>query len=165
MMDKIKATFKEQLFSTIIHVNVKLKEAQNEGTHILKYDKYSRGTKDYYSLSREVIMQEKFTQVMPVLQERMEQILKEELPKINKANFTVFAPEAKEVYLVGEFNDWKIDPASRMEKENGTWRKNVSITPGSYRYRFVIDGIWTEDPANPQKAQNPYGQMDSLVEV
>jgi hypothetical protein len=164
-MDKIKSTFQNKLFSTIIHVNVKLKEAQNEGTHILKYDKYSRGTKDYYSLSKELLLQEKFSQVMPVLQERMEKILKDELPKMARSTFKVFAPGAKEVYLVGEFNDWKMDNASRMSHTNGSWNKEIKVTPGCYRYRFVIDGVWTEDPSNPQKAINPYGQMDSLIEV
>jgi MinD-like ATPase involved in chromosome partitioning or flagellar assembly len=165
MLEKIKVAFKHQLFSTIIHVNVKLKEAQNAGTHVFAYDKYSRGTKDYYSLSREVLMQEKFAHVMPQLQEKMEKIIKQETPKLAKTALSIFAPHAKEVYVVGEFNDWKMDKDSRMEENNGTWRKNISITPGSYRYRFVIDGVWTEDPRNPAKAMNPYGQMDSLVEV
>ncbi len=165
MLDKIKADFKDKLFSTIIHVNVKLKEAQNEGTHILQYDKYSRGTKDYFSLSREILMQENFTGVMPAIQEKMEKILKEELPKLAKVGFAFYAPEAKEVYLVGEFNDWKMDTNSRMQKDDKGWRKNMQLEPGAYRYRFVVDGVWTEDPANPQKALNPYGQMDSLIEA
>lgn len=165
MLDKIKTTFKDKLFSTIVHVNVKLKEAQNEGTHILKFDKYSRGSKDYFSLSRELIIDEKLADVMPKLREKMNQILKEELPKLDGVTFSLFAPAAKDVYLVGEFNDWKVGSESKMEKTNDTWRKKVDITSGSYRYRFVIDGIWTEDPSNPTKAVNPYGQMDSLIEV
>ncbi|MFH1507085.1 MAG: ParA family protein, partial [Candidatus Omnitrophota bacterium] len=48
----LKERFPDKLFSTIIHVNVKLKESQNKGIHILSYDKYSRGAKDYFSLSR-----------------------------------------------------------------------------------------------------------------
>ena len=59
LLGKIKADFKDRLFSNIIHVNVKLKEAQNQGAHIFDFDKYCRGAKDYFSLAREIIIQEK----------------------------------------------------------------------------------------------------------
>jgi hypothetical protein len=184
MLDKIKATFKNQMFSTIIHVNVKLKEAQNEGTHILNYDKYCRGTKDYFSLSREmitadskgepVVVAEKSRSSAPAkepkmetLSKRMETILKEELPKIklNEVELTLQAPDASRVYVAGDFNGWKTDDTTLMVQDNGVWKKRVSLTAGSYRYKFVKDGEWIEDPANPKVATNPYGQKDSLIEV
>jgi len=59
ILDHIKKTFKSNLFDNMVHVNVKLKEAQSEGTHIFVYDKYCRGAKDYFSLAREIITQEK----------------------------------------------------------------------------------------------------------
>ena len=59
MLEKIKTTFKSKVLGTIIHVNVKLKEAQNSGTHIFNYDKYCRGAKDYFTLSREILTAEK----------------------------------------------------------------------------------------------------------
>ncbi len=181
MLDKIKKTFKNQLFSTIIHVNVKLKEAQNEGTHIFNYDKYCRGTKDYYSLSREMISADDKTaqpeeavtksavkEPKPeTLAKRMEAILKEELPriKLNEVTLTLQAPGASRVYVAGDFNGWKTDDTTLMEQDNGVWTKRVSLTAGSYRYKFVKDGEWIEDPANPKVATNPYGQKDSLIEV
>jgi chromosome partitioning protein len=176
MLNWIKLNFTERLFRTIIHVNVKLKEAQNEGKDILNYDKYCRGTKDYYSLSREIIMQEKVTegapsetqpalQESPTLEERMQETIKEELRKLSEVSFSVMAPEAKEVHLVGDFNNWKIDETSRMDKEKDNWKKKINLTHGKYRYRFVIDGKWTEDTNNPNKETNPFGEMDSLLEL
>jgi len=182
MLDKIKKAFKDQMFSTIIHVNVKLKEAQNEGTHIFNYDKYCRGTKDYYSLSREIITKdgkdvlaveeiEKKPAVKGTktenLASRMEAILKEELPriKLNEVTLTLKAPGASRVYVAGDFNGWKLDETTLMEHNNGLWTKRISLTPGSYRYKFVKDGEWLEDPNNPKAATNPYGQKDSLIEV
>jgi chromosome partitioning protein len=173
MLAKIKANFKGKLFSTIIHVNVKLKEAQNSGAHILNYDKYCRGAKDYHSLAREIIMQENATTAPFVsLENRMEVILKEEIPKITeelpKAKeivFSVAAPSAKEVYLAGEFNGWKLDDTTRMSNENGTWTKRLNLENGKYRYRFVVDGEWIEDRGNPAKEVNPYGSVDSLIEI
>ncbi len=168
MLEKIKTDYQNMLFSNIIHVNVKLKESQNEGLHIFAYDKYCRGAKDYFSLSREIITQE-VPAAGVVLEETMEkqmkEILKETLPKLNTITLTVKAPEAKEVYLAGEFNNWKLDEHSRMEQTNGCWTKHLNLNSGKYRYRFVIDGNWIEDADNPLKELNAYGTMDSLLKI
>jgi chromosome partitioning protein len=165
MLDKIRTTFKDRLYSNIIHVNVKLKEAQNQGTHIYKYDKYCRGAKDYFSLARELIMQEVSALPEVSLERKMKQILKEQLPRLNKVVFKVSAPQAKEVFVAGDFNAWRLDENSRMMQEDGAWQKTLDLSKGTYHYRFVIDGKWTEDQSNPTKEMNPYGQMDSIIEV
>jgi 1,4-alpha-glucan branching enzyme len=79
--------------------------------------------------------------------------------------FSIPAPEAKEVYVVGDFNRWQLSNENRMALEGGTWRKSLNLAKGRYHYRFVIDGKWIEDPANPVQELNPYGSMDSLIEV
>ena len=165
MLEKIKEDFKERLFSNIIHVNVKLKEAQNQGKHVLDFDKYCRGAKDYFSLAREIITQEKTPTPALVLEKRMQEILKEQLPRLTEVAFSIFAPKASDVYLVGEFNNWQVNESARMIQNNGTWNKKINLNTGRYRYRFVVDGNWVEDTANPQKEANPYGSLDSLVEV
>jgi len=168
MLEKIKSTFKDKLFSNIIHVNVKLKEAQNEGTHILNYDKYCRGTKDYFSLSREIITQENTppsSNPGPALKQKMREALKKELPKLMEIVFSVFAPEAKEVYVCGDFNNWKLDDESRLISHNGTWSRKLQLNSGRYHYRFVIDGKWVEDFNNPCRETNPYGELNSLLEI
>jgi len=175
MLDKIKNTFRKKIFDTIVHVNVRLKEAQNSGTHIFNFDKYCRGAKDYFSLSREIItLREKESGAkaadpgaMAALEKRMEEVLKDELPKFKftEVNLTLSAPEAKEVYVAGDFNDWKVGENSQMKQENGNWTITINLVPGRYRYRFVKDGEWLEDPGNPKQAKNPYGQLDSLIEV
>jgi len=169
MLEKIKTDYQNKMFSNIIHVNVKLREAQNAGLHILTYDKYCRGAKDYFSLSREIITQEDSPRPVSgpekAMEKRMKEILKETLPKLSTVTLTIKAPGAKEVYLAGEFNNWKLDENSRMEQANGCWIKRLKLDKGSYRYRFVIDGSWVEDPANPLNRLNPYGSRDSLLEV
>jgi chromosome partitioning protein len=165
MLERIKKDFRDKLFNNIIHVNVKLKEAQNQGTHVFNYDKYCRGAKDYFSLSREIITREKTPTPALVLEKRMNEILKERLPQLTEIMFSIFAPEAKDVYLVGEFNNWQINDSGRMMQNNGTWSKNIKLNSGKYRYRFVIDGNWVEDTSNPLKEVNPYGSVDSLVEI
>lgn len=177
MLDYIRATFRRSLFSTIVHVNVKLKEAQSNGSHILDFDKYCRGAKDYFSLSREIITLEK-NKEEPIIKEaikivqapaktrelekHMEKVLKEELSEFI---FSLKAPHAKEVHVVGDFNGWKVGNDSTMEINDGNWRKRVNLNPGRYHYRFVIDGNWAEDPENPAKVKNPFGELNSIVEI
>jgi chromosome partitioning protein len=146
MLKRIKEGFADNLFNTIIHVNVKLKEAQNQGKHIINYNKYSRGAKDYFSLSREIITQEEpFS--LPVI------------------TFSLDVPEAKEVFLAGDFNQWQVNDQSRMKLDNGIWGKRLQLQPGCYKYRFVVDGQWCHDPRNPRAQVNPFGSKDSLLEV
>jgi chromosome partitioning protein len=169
MLSRIKANFKEILYSNIIHVNVKLKEAQNQGADVLTYDKYCRGAKDYFSLAREIITQEKGQKAVAApekMEKRLREIIKQELPKLSEVFFMVSAPEAKEVHLAGDFNGWKLDESSRMEHDgNGVWKKRLNLENGKHRYRFVVDGKWVEDATNPFKETNPYGTLDSLIEV
>jgi 1,4-alpha-glucan branching enzyme len=95
----------------------------------------------------------------------MREVIKEKLPVFQEVSFSVTAPQAKEVYLVGDFNNWKIEPRFRMQQENGAWKKKVELTSGRHYYRFVIDGSWTEDTSNPHKQVNSFGWADSVIEV
>jgi 1,4-alpha-glucan branching enzyme len=73
-------------------------------------------------------------------------------------------PEAKEVYVAGEFNNW--DPkADRMVKRMGVFRKMLQLQPGEYQYRFVVDGTWHSDPTAPKQVPNEFGTTNSVVQV
>ncbi|MGV3539657.1 MAG: glycogen-binding domain-containing protein, partial [Rufibacter sp.] len=50
-------------------------------------------------------------------------------------------PNAKSVYLAGDFNDW--DPQSfAMKKEGNEWVFQVHLPPGKTRYKFIVNGEW-----------------------
>ena len=59
MLETFKEKFSELLFDTIVHINVKLKESAVSGKPVAFFDKYSRGSKDYYTLSKELLLIEK----------------------------------------------------------------------------------------------------------
>jgi chromosome partitioning protein len=80
--------------------------------------------------------------------------------------FFVNMPDAKEVYVVGDFNNWKISSESRLAKlQDGKWSTNIPLAPGKYRYKFVVDGQWMIDSQNSEKEQNQYGTFDSILKV
>ena len=71
------------------------------------------------------------------------------------------------LFLAGDFNQWRINDESRLARfDNGKWEKRVNLSPGRYRYKFVVDGRhWMQDPRNPQRAANAFGTHDSLLVV
>jgi len=79
--------------------------------------------------------------------------------------FSLFAPEAHEVYLIGDFNDWRPDELKARRLKDGTWRKAVTLKPGTYQYLFLVDGQWWADPDNPARARNPFGTENSVIEI
>ena len=72
-------------------------------------------------------------------------------------------PDAQTVDLMGEFNHWKGLPMTRQA--NGTWTIKVSISPGTYGYKFLVDGKqWLFDPSNP-KRKTVDGVENSAIEI
>ena len=61
--------------------------------------------------------------------------------------FTVAAPEAQEVAIVGDFSAWQ--PISLVDHEgDGVWTVTLALPPGRYTYAFIVDGRWVgQDPA------------------
>ncbi len=80
--------------------------------------------------------------------------------------FSTLYPRAKNVQIAGDFNNWQPENAP-MEKigANGVWQIKLPLTLGKYRYRFVVDGQWQQDPYNEQTELNPFGELNSVIEV
>ena len=59
----------------------------------------------------------------------------------NVCTFSTIYPDADQVFLIGDFNDWSTT-AHAMERCGGeTWRASVRLPPGSYRFAyFVVHG-------------------------
>ena len=51
--------------------------------------------------------------------------------------------------------------------ENGIWQTlNKSVPAGRYVYNFLLNGNrWLNDPANPLKAQDGFGSLNSVLVV
>ena len=82
-----------------------------------------------------------------------------------RITFALMAPEAREVFLSGSFNDWS--PASDALKQNrsGIWKKEKKLAPGTYEYKFIVDGVWVVDPNCPTTVTDAHGSINSLLEV
>lgn len=78
--------------------------------------------------------------------------------------FSIAAPTAQSVQLVGDFTQWKEGPIN-LEKEGGVWRTTVELEPGEHHYRFLVDGQWRDDPECALRVPNPYGSQDAVRQV
>jgi 1,4-alpha-glucan branching enzyme len=75
------------------------------------------------------------------------------------------APKANTVQVAGDFNEWNPEANPLNSGEAGDWSTKLSLRAGEYQYRFVVDGIWTEDPGASTNIENPFGSRNSLLRV
>jgi chromosome partitioning protein len=101
----------------------------------------------------------------PGLQEKLNKLYG--IRQTHKGTLFVQPGEGRDkVGIAGDFNNW--NPASTpMNKhhELGVWQTCIEIPPGRYRYRLVVDGQWVKDPYNPATETNPFGELNSVLEV
>ena len=84
---------------------------------------------------------------------------------IQSTEFSLMAPEAQEVFLAGDFNDWNTTQYSMRKFKNGKCVKKLKLKPGRYEYQFVVDGHWCIDEENPNRQTNSFGSENSVIEV
>ncbi|MGE0354615.1 MAG: isoamylase early set domain-containing protein [Gemmatimonadales bacterium] len=88
-------------------------------------------------------------------------------PALRPVEFSIKAPAARHVAVVGDFNDW--DPAATplvRATPDGRWTTAIPLHPGRYAYTFVVDGRrWLADPDRPRALGDDFGEPTSVVTV
>ncbi len=79
--------------------------------------------------------------------------------------FSLYAPEAGCVSLAGEFNAWSPDACPLDKAPGGMWERVLALPPGRYEYKFIVDGLWQNDPGCTVYAPNPFGGENSVLIV
>ncbi len=83
-----------------------------------------------------------------------------------EVRFVLERPDAQVVHLCGNFNQWSPSSLRMIRRDgNGLWEKHLTLPPGRYEYKFVVDGKWTPDPHCRQEVTNAFGSTNSVVEV
>ena len=73
---------------------------------------------------------------------------------------------AERVALCGDFNDWAPESISLTRAADRSWQVTVPLVPGSYRYKYLLDGVtWENGPDADRYEENAYGTLDSVIEV
>ncbi|MGW8221382.1 MAG: glycogen-binding domain-containing protein [Syntrophobacteria bacterium] len=82
-----------------------------------------------------------------------------------RITFKLEASEAKEAILAGDFNSWDVKKHRMKMDVKGRWTKIVTLAPGRYEYKFLVDGEWQNDPNNDQVVPNSFGTLNNHLTV
>lgn len=79
-----------------------------------------------------------------------------------QVTFTYNNAAAGAVFVAGEFNQWSTTANPMTKDAAGNWSVSIPLKSGRYQYKFVVDGNWHEDPANPEKSDDGLGGKNSV---
>lgn len=180
MLEEIRSFFKDQMLQTVIRTNVTLKRAVAKGMTVIQFDKESNGSVDYIALAEELLRAEgalEFEKALAsipaaedthdaIISVAQERVIEPEMISVREVDFEINAPNAKDIYIVGDFNHWKMTDENKLDKlADGRWKKKIGLTPGRYKYKFIVDGEWTLDTKNTEREQNNFGTFDSVLKL
>ncbi len=86
----------------------------------------------------------------------------EEKAAPKKVQFEFSAPEAREVFVAGEFNDWDRTANPLRRDKSGMWKLTLPLMPGRYEYRFLTDGNWENDRSCSGCVPNEFGSVNCV---
>jgi chromosome partitioning protein len=178
----IRESFKDMCFDTVIRLNVKLREAAGRGRPIASFAASANGAVDHAALAVEVeasapvqpgaSLEATFDASLPVQPEASLEATPEASPAQQGSREVVVRfrdMEANDVRIAGDFNGWVPDKGVRslIESEGQTrvWTKILRLAPGTYQYRYVVDGEWRADPENPEVISSAVGGRNSVLVV
>ena len=154
---EIRARFGAQCFDTVIRQNVKLRESARRGRPVGRISRTAHGSLDHATLALELLAR------APARAPRASSDPSREVVVRFRDRW------AADVRIAGDFNDWVPDKdvRSRVEAEGPerVWTKVLQLAPGTYQYRYVVDGEWREDPDNPLAEPAPVGGRNSVLVV
>jgi chromosome partitioning protein len=161
---EVRELFKDMCFDTVIRQNVKLREAANAGLPICLFAPSANGSRDYNALAVEVEASDP-SFASATLGGEVDFASEPAREVIVRFRDSV----ANDVRIAGDFNGWVPDKGVRslIESEGAerVWTKILQLTPGTYQYRYVVDGEWREDPDNPETDSGAVGGRNSILVV
>jgi 5'-AMP-activated protein kinase regulatory beta subunit len=85
--------------------------------------------------------------------------------KARKVTFSFLAPEARKAELAGDFSDWDPTKHPMKKAKKGVWTTSLNLAPGTYQYKFFVDGAWYNDPSCTDCVENPFGTLNCVKKV
>jgi 1,4-alpha-glucan branching enzyme len=74
-------------------------------------------------------------------------------------------PEAREVYVAGDFNSWDTQSLPMKKTKEGVWKAKLTLPSGRYEYKLFADGSWVEDIPTTERVSNPFGTQNFVIRV
>ena len=81
-----------------------------------------------------------------------------------KVTFTVPAEEAKNVAVVGSFNEWDEKATPLKKLKNGSFKGTVNLESGnSYEFRYLVDGEYVNEQEADGLAWNDFAGAENSI--
>ncbi len=152
LLARLKRDFGDSLCRTVINRSVKVAEGAMQGIPVRELAPYSMAHEDFVELAIEIATDPGLFETSASFPER--------------AIFSYFDPDAQEVRVAGDFNGWTpSDQYALRRSDCGKWSLSLHLKAGKYRYKFVVDGEWRDDPSNPRREFGSSGQTNPVLEV
>ena len=162
-LSDIREQFADICFDTVIRQTVKLREAAQRGSPVVFSAPTSPGAADFSALAMEVEASAPAARIAEDLEAPSAAVE----PRQIELHFRDMT--AGDVRIAGDFNGWVPDKGVRsiIEGQGDTriWTKVLQLKPGTYEYRYVVDGEWREDPDNPESVTGSTGRAHSILVV
>lgn len=67
------------------------------------------------------------------------------------------------VKVAGSWNNWKPRNLIYNEKDD-TWQLSLALRPGTYQYKYIVDGEWIHDPSK-RLLDDGTGNINNVIKV
>ncbi len=167
--------FADEISPVMIHYTIKLKEAACAGKSVIEFDPDCTGSTEYLRLADDVMSgfaerrrrdaERRIRTGAPAHQSLDSSPAGDARTGLRRVVLRFPSLTGKNVQIAGDFNDWVPDAGVETRDEPDALEKIVTVPPGLYQYRLLVDGNWFEDPANPARIPNHAGGFNSLLRV
>ncbi len=172
MLEMLESQLPIELCATRIRNSVCVREAACHGASLSDYAPRAAVTGDFRELAEELlgsVLQRVRSEVAAAINAQPASApaagTAAETSNLKEVVFRFDITESKRVQIAGEFNNWIPDKNVETEIQDGSVQKILRVGPGGYEYRLIIDGVWQQDPANPDATPNQMGGYNSLLHV
>ncbi len=115
-------------------------------------------------VSQRDIIEDLIQKEQPVQKELLEE-KEPAVPQKRRLFFQYRDSRPKTVSIVGSFNRWDPEAHPMNKGKNNTWEIMISLDPGEYFYKYVVDGRPIRDPNNPNFVDDGQGGKNSMLIV
>ena len=82
-----------------------------------------------------------------------------------KVTFSLKDARAKEVSLLGDFNNWDAAATPMQRDKDGIWKSTLILPSGRYEFKFLVDGRWREASKAEPSVPNSFGTLNNVLVI
>ncbi len=82
-----------------------------------------------------------------------------------RVTFSLKAPHAEEVSLLGDFNNWDAAATPIKCDKDGIWKTTLILPSGRYEFKFLVDGKWREPSLSEPSVPNSFGTLNNVLVI